>query len=290
MQTNNNILIIKSTNNEHFLKDFQLIYEVPGYESVLEVNTTNYDFADTSLVIKLQEMKSNSFIIHVRNFELSNFSMPGLQVKALKYGKTNEFLTPAFPVEAQSLSIIVSNKALVVDIYQFRDFTFIFILIAFILIALLSIFTVRFIRRKKENQNLKAAELINPFDEALQKLEEIRGMQIQENNRKEIYTLISETVRRFFERIFIFPALELATSEILNVLKKAAAGKKLPPDFCETAYHILRICDRVKYAKHIPAGENKNNIIEEAVELILQVKEIEDKESEEKKQGEGEKE
>ena len=53
-----------------------------------------------------------------------------------------------------------------------------------------------------------------------------------------------------------------------------ANGENLSKDVYETMEHIIKLSDRVKYAKHIPTQIQKDTIIEECVHFVKITREL----------------
>ena len=127
-----------------------------------------------------------------------------------------------------------------------------------ILIILLSIFTYKKYFNKKKKTVVVKKNIQTPAHilalNALKKLENKKL--IDKKDIKEYYSSISEIIRRYIENRFNFPALELTTYEILDII--TAIIKK---DESISLKNILEISDLVKFAKKIPdQNENIKNL------------------------------
>ena len=127
-----------------------------------------------------------------------------------------------------------------------------------ILIILLSIFTYKKYFNKKKKTVVVKKNIQTPAHilalNALKKLENKKL--IDKKDIKEYYSSISEIIRRYIENRFNFPALELTTYEILNII--TAIIKK---EESISLKNILEISDLVKFAKKIPDQiENVKNL------------------------------
>ena len=126
------------------------------------------------------------------------------------------------------------------------------------LIILLSIFTYKKYFNKKKKTVVVKKNIQTPAHilalNALKKLENKKL--IDKKDIKEYYSSISEIIRRYIENRFNFPALELTTYEILNII--TAIIKK---EESISLKNILEISDLVKFAKKIPdQNENIKNL------------------------------
>ena len=126
------------------------------------------------------------------------------------------------------------------------------------LIILLSIFTYKKYFNKKKKTVVVKKNIQTPAHvlalNALKKLENKKL--IDKKDIKEYYSSISEIIRRYIENRFNFPALELTTYEILDII--TANIKK---EDTISLKNILEISDLVKFAKKIPdQNENIKNL------------------------------
>ena len=126
------------------------------------------------------------------------------------------------------------------------------------LLILLSIFIYKKYFNKKKKTVVVKKNIQTPAHvlalNALKKLENKKL--IDKKDIKEYYSSISEIIRRYIENRFNFPALELTTYEILNII--TAIIKK---EESISLKNILEISDLVKFAKKIPdQNENIKNL------------------------------
>lgn len=81
----------------------------------------------------------------------------------------------------------------------------------------------------------------------------------------ELYTLVSETVRRFVERRYDVLAMESPTSHTLAAL----AGRGLAERPLAMLADLLSEADLVKFARHRPAGDRAAGLVERARAVVL---------------------
>ena len=210
LRTNVAVTAALSTNGVNFLEEFFLTYSIPNCDQILELNLTNYEFSQTSLSINLENQFSNIFILRIKTFELSNFIMPSIGVKTLFKNKTNEFLTPAYLVNQKRINASISNIEPIEEIYPFYDYLLWIIIGSVVILTGLAVFFILKIRKKKViTPKLDSGPQIDPYDEILKTLDEIKTALLDDSNYKDQFALISETIRRFLERVFSFIALEI---------------------------------------------------------------------------------
>jgi len=122
------------------------------------------------------------------------------------------------------------------------------------LIILLTIFTYKKYFNKKKKTVIVKKNIQTPAHvlalNALKKLENKKL--IDKKDIKEYYSSISEIIRRYIENRFNFPALELTTYEILDIITTIIKKEE-----SISLKNILEISDLVKFAKKIP-NQNEN--------------------------------
>ena len=126
------------------------------------------------------------------------------------------------------------------------------------LLILLSIFIYKkYFNKKKKTVVVKKNIQTPAHILALNSLKKLENKKlIDKKDIKEYYSSISEIIRRYIENRFNFPALELTTYEILNII--TAIIKK---EESISLKNILEISDLVKFAKKIPdLNENIKNL------------------------------
>jgi hypothetical protein len=269
------IKINLDTNNIKFLKEFNIVYTLPPEEKVTDVVTTNYDFAKTSILLNLTSISNNTFTVWVKNFEISNFSIPRLKVKSIKGNSVSEFETPEISITQPPLGVSITNKAPIEDIFVLRDYQMLWIIILILCIVLGVVFFIfKWMNKEEISEKAGARESVDPYKEALNGLNQLNETTLNNDNYKEVFVRISEIVRGFLERVFPINALEMSTSEIKAYFKKESKKKPVLEEILEINTHIFKLCDRVKFAKHIPDEKQKRTAIGDGIRLVQVSKEI----------------
>lgn len=267
-----------STNQVQFLQEFQVIYTLHGGAKPLEIITTNYDFAKTSVSIKGVEFAGDTIALRLQSFETSNFTLPAFSVKIVENGTTNNVKTPEIIIGQKSISAAISNKAPIEDIFPVGDYLpWIIMALAIIVAAAGTLLAMHYWKAKKKGPLTAASAAepqIDPYLEAAQALEQVKREEYPDGNTYPAFIRIWEVQRRFIDRVFKINALELSTSEINSYFKKASQAKPELSELSQTALHVLKVCDRVKYAKHPAEQKQKDDIIQESIEFIEKTKEV----------------
>ena len=106
---------------------------------------------------------------------------------------------------------------------------------------------------------------IPPEQAAFEELARIEALSLIEQGLiKELYTLVSEVLRRYIERKYDVLAMELPTSYIME----AIAGRRVMSACYGEVREALEECDLVKFAKHVPPDEAVLTIIPRARGIV----------------------
>jgi hypothetical protein len=137
--------------------------------------------------------------------------------------------------------------------------------VALIVIGIISYFYRRY---KKNKFGMKPAEKIiklPPNEIALNALHKLEGQKLwQKGLIKEYHSAITEIIRRYFEDRFNLPALELTTSETVELIKQRQGTEPI----LETTYNFLSNADLVKFAKFTPLDSVNEEMMKQAYEII----------------------
>ena len=139
--------------------------------------------------------------------------------------------------------------------YQFDDFKnyFWWALAILIIIGLLLYFFV--FKKKEETVEKVIVPLLPPYEEAIEKLQELDKKLLWQNNKiKKYYSELTEIVRGYIERELNIPALEVTTDELVDILNDFNEVKSIETDK-ETIYKLRKLLqesDLVKFAKSKP--------------------------------------
>jgi hypothetical protein len=197
--------------------------------------------------------------------------------------------------ESQPLLLTVNTIPvdLTKDIKDIKDImseplTFGEIVIRFVLPALAAaaiiLFIIYYLRKRKKGEPVfrKPVKPLPPPDtEARAALDKLKEKKLWQNNlTKEYYSELTDIMRRYIERQLDFPAQEMTTAEITGSLKTLEIDSEL----IAATEEVLSLADLVKFAKHIPLGDENDAAMKWAYDFIerTSVKE-ETPEEEEKK-------
>lgn len=110
-----------------------------------------------------------------------------------------------------------------------------------------------------------------PHETALEELQALKTAFIRSGDVKAYYVGISDSVRRYIERVFSLRAPEMTTEEFLDSLNSSGAlsqeQKGLLRDFMSS-------CDMVKFAKYNPAKDEAELVFTTAAKFVEETKDV----------------
>jgi hypothetical protein len=147
------------------------------------------------------------------------------------------------------------------------DWKIIILWILIILIMLgVSYYLYRRYKRKKSNQPVIRREIkLPPHVIALNSLNTLNEKKLWQNGKiKEYHSEITEIIRKYFSERFNLHALELTTSETMELLR-TTKDTVVIRDITES---FLNNADMVKFAKFSPLGSVNEEMMTQAVEIV----------------------
>jgi hypothetical protein len=171
-----------------------------------------------------------------------------------------------FPIKA------IQSEPLVYD--DFKPYI-IWVVLAILLIGLF----IYYLKNRKKPE-IKAVEIINtlpPFEEALEKLQELDNKLLWQNNEiKKYYSELTEIVRVFIEKELEIPALEITTHELVSLLSDYNNPKNIKPakETIRKLNALLQEADLVKFAKSTPLSHEIEEDRRDAEKVLNDLKPI----------------
>lgn len=127
----------------------------------------------------------------------------------------------------------------------------------------------KYFRNKKAITAVPSVLELPPSEIAIRELIAFRDKKYPERGMlKEHYSEFSEILRRYMERSWSFPALEMTTFELAHELKR----EDLPSCLYEELLPALREADLVKFAKEVPTLSSANLIVDLGFRIIEMTK------------------
>ncbi len=134
------------------------------------------------------------------------------------------------------------------------------------------IFLVWYLRKRKKNQPLfarKPKPKLPPYQEAIQRLEEVRLARLwQAGKLKAYHTAITDIMRNYFARRFLFDAREMTTGEIMHNLGKETVNE----DALAKARSAFELADLVKFARLKPSPLENDTSLNYCLDFINETK------------------
>lgn len=252
------IKIEVDTTNIRIGEQFQYKISVNETENVILPKLENLQGLEVVDTLKVDTIKNKLIQKYVlTGFDSGAFYIPQQQV----FIKNQAYLTDSLLINVATVAIDTSKikkfpiKGIKGEPYQFDDFKnyFWWALAILIIIGLLLYFFV--FKKKEETVEKVIVPLLPPYEEAIEKLQELDKKLLWQNNKiKKYYSELTEIVRGYIERELNIPALEVTTDELVDILNDFNEVKSIETDK-ETIYKLRKLLqesDLVKFAKSKP--------------------------------------
>ncbi|MBI3133689.1 MAG: hypothetical protein HYZ14_03345 [Bacteroidetes bacterium] len=245
-------------------KKIEIIDKTVDYESILDSNTQTY----------LREQQ-----LTISAFEPGVFEIPAIEIEL------NESRFETNPLQLIVETVEVDTSKGIVDIKPNYDVTYTWsemakdwlktywyvFAIAGTIIALFFLF--RLLKKYRKEKPEPEAPKIPAHITALAVLNDLMMHESwKAGNKKDYYSTMTDTVRRYLEERFDIHALEKTTREILTDLKNA--------DISDTdkvyLKKILNQADMVKFAKFSPADDDGLVSLKQSIEFVERTKKHDD--------------
>jgi hypothetical protein len=212
-------------------------------------------------------------------FDSAQVTIPPIKIEYRVKGDTTLKSALSNPVTFNVHTLKVSIKEDIKDIkppMRLFNYAFlIYILIGLLFIAAGYFIYVRYFKNKPEKVVEKKEEKILSHQLALRKLDQLESEKLwQKGFVKDYHTRITEIIREYFEKQFGLPALELTTTESLNLLRRHSQGKKV----LDITSQFLNNADLVKFAKFIPLETVNTEMMTQAREIVSKTMSIQKEE------------
>jgi large-conductance mechanosensitive channel len=212
-------------------------------------------------------------------FDSAQVTIPPIKIEYRVKGDTtlkNALSNPVtFNVHTLKVSIKEDIKDIKPPMRLFNYAFLIYILIGLLLIAAGYFIYIRYIKNKPEKVVEKKEEKILSHQLALRKLDQLESEKLwQKGFVKDYHTRITEIIREYFGKQFGLPALELTTTESLNLLRRHSQGKKV----LDITSQFLNNADLVKFAKFIPLETVNTEMMTQAREIVSKTMSIQKEE------------
>ena len=190
-------------------------------------------------------------------FDSGAFYIPSQQI----FIKNRAYLSDSVLINVATVSVDTTKqkmfpiKSIQSEPLVYDDFKpyLIWVVLALLLIGLLIYYLKT--RKKPETKEIDTINTLPPFEEALEKLQELDNKLLWQNNEiKKYYSELTEIVRVFIEKELEIPALEITTFELVSMLSDYNTPKNIniTKETVRKLNALLQEADLVKFAKSTP--------------------------------------
>lgn len=245
------------------------------YDKVIYPDTVNFP---PSLEFRgKQQFRLSSFTdstaFHFQFFANDDVTISELPLQLISDGDTTTLYTNAVTLHFRSL-LAESDSTFrpMKPIYDFPRAWWPWIL-AVIAAAAFLIWWFRFRKKPepaKDEPETVYVPFLNPLDELEESLLKIR----QEYNPAETgdfktyYSMISDSIRKYYEDLYKIPALESTSRELLRYLEAYGADKEMT----DATRSVLLQSDLVKFAKFLPTIDDSQKVYQHAMDFLDRAK------------------
>jgi hypothetical protein len=238
----------------------------PGYQVILPQLESNWgDFhvhsqSAGTTTSNSDGTETTNQMIDARLFSPGNFTTPPLTITISdESGQLSYISAEPFPVTVTS--VLVEGDSELRDIKPQAALPYVNYLPWMVGIGVLVlVLTAAFLWYRRRRAQLAIAAVDNrlPHEVALDELDRVENLDLPKSGRfKEHYTLISDCIRVYMEKTFLFPVLERTTGEIRTELKRTQVGDEVAQKFI----NLMEDCDLVKFSKFKPDINSAQQII-----------------------------
>ena len=190
-------------------------------------------------------------------FDSGAFYIPTQQI----FIKNRAYLSDSVLINVATVSVDTTKqkmfpiKSIQTEPLVYDDFKpyLIWVFLALLLIGLLIYYFKT--RKKPEIKEIDTVNTLPPFEEALEKLQELDNKLLWQNNEiKKYYSELTEIIRVFIEKELEIPALEITTFELVSLLSDYNTPKNIniTKETVRKLDALLQEADLVKFAKSTP--------------------------------------
>ena len=160
--------------------------------------------------------------------------------------------------------------------FQWSEWALLFWL-SVLMLVLLAVGYYLFVRLKSGKPIITRIRIVKrllPHQKAMKEIEQIKADKMQnQENPKEYYTRLTDTLRKYIEDRYGFNAMEMTSSEIIARLEQALTGDTQTADTMKQELRqLFTTADLVKFAKYSTMiNENDANLVS-AIDFINQTK------------------
>lgn len=252
---------------------------IPAKSKILYLPSVPDSFPSGIELIERMEIdsvsKSNKLFYsqkyNVSVYDSGLFAIPVLNAAYIDAKSLDTVFMESDSMFLYATTVSVDTTAAIMDIKDIYDVEYkkdfpwwiLFVSLGVLALVILVYFLIR--RKKKTQIEEKEEIIIDPVEEALNKLNIIREKRSWTTmNPKAYYTDITSILRRYLERQFDIQAYEMLRSEILESIKKKGFSQEAYSEISS----VLRISNYVKFAKYKPSPGEFEQSLSQAIEFV----------------------
>jgi hypothetical protein len=244
------------------IKDIEII-SISKFDTV----SLNNNFITLSQKIKITSFDSGSYTIPPFKFSYffkNDTSINEIETLPLK------LVVNLIPVDT-TLSIKDIKKPLDSPLTWREVFPWIIGIFILIAVSIIVIYIVKRIRKKKPLIGFTNKKYLEPHEQALKELEELKAQKLWEKGKvKEYYSILTDIIRTYISKRFDIKATEMTSNEILNTLNNIF----LHEECINKLQQILFWADMAKFAKAQPLVDENITSMEYAIEFVNATKPV----------------
>ncbi len=274
----NKVQVEVDTTNIRIGEQFQYKISVDEIENVIIPKLENLKGLEVVDTLKIDTIKNKLVQKYIlTGFDSGAFYIPQQQI----FIKNQAHLTDSLLINVATIAIDTTKikkfpiKGIKGEPYQFDDFkNYIYWGIAILILLGLLIYYFVF-KKKKEEEEEVIVPLLPPYEEAIQKLQELDEKLLWQNNHvKKYYSELTGIVRGYIERELNIPALESTTDELIDVIKDFSDVKSIETnkETIQKLKELLQESDLVKFAKSKPMSHEIEQDRKDAKDVIDNLK------------------
>ena len=250
-------------------------------------DTANVIFPEKLERLKNLEVIKNIKIDTFKNKLIKKYLMTGFDSGAYYipsqqiFIKNRSYLTDSILINVATIAVdttkqkIFPIKAIQSEPLVYDDFKPYIIWVILILLAITGIIYYLIKRKKPLVTGEETIAALPPFEEALEKLQELDNKLLWQNNEiKKYYSELTEIVRAYIEKELKVPALEITTHELIDILSDFNEAKTIHTsrETIKKLNALLREADLVKFAKSTPLSHEIEEDRRDAEDVLNNLK------------------
>ena len=242
--------------------------EFPGFS---DKKVGDFEIKDSGRKLKegLFDRATETRWYDIACYNVGKHTIPEAIIKYGPKGKADKKSVSIKPLEIAVESVLPKGAA-ISDIKDIKGpigipeilRNIIYILAGLAIVSALVAAYVKFLKRKPVKL---------PHETAIEELEAHRGVYARAGDVKLYYIGISDSVRRYIERVFSMRAPEMTTEEFLISLGSSSA---LSAEEKSRLREFLNSCDLVKFAKYAPDKDETDSVFNTARKFIEETKDV----------------